>query len=426
MTNKDVNQYYLANIARVADAHLFSIKKNVYNNDGDLVMLKGAKFNSESAARLNRHQLDNPLDFYLSSELLFDNDILWQDLYNVIEQYPELTGLTRHYLDPLKLLCREINKYPSLCFKLAVFSKRYPKLYEQALYVAVFSHLLASKIKRMQINMENLFLSALVQDIGFLAISEAHAEPHHCKQGQLLLGQIDHFPDNVKLAVAQHHERCDGSGYPTHLIEKHLILEGQIIAFTDECYWSLQQKLVPAGLSISNLKSMMQLNHSAHFYACFQALCELLELSPKNDDQFNQKINSDFILDMQKTLHQLQEGYLALLGLSKIFDSSQPEVMLIKYALRALTFSLDASGLLLPEHDRWLIKVNNKPENLNELKESYLLYMQVQWQLSDIVNLISRFLNKLELDSKKLQYVQTTLSQVDALNTQPLRKHILN
>ncbi len=84
-----------------------------------------------------------------------------------------------------------------------------------------------------------------IHDIGKLAIpAEILSKPtrltdlefslikNHAEQGYQMLKDID-FPWPVAEIVYQHHERCDGSGYPRGLKGDEILLEARIIAVAD-------------------------------------------------------------------------------------------------------------------------------------------------------------------------------------------------
>jgi putative nucleotidyltransferase with HDIG domain len=93
--------------------------------------------------------------------------------------------------------------------------------------------------------MEGLRISALVRDIGKIAIpAELLTKPialsawemalikSHGEVGYEVLSEID-FPWPVAKAVHQHHERLDGSGYLQGLEGDAIILEASILAVAD-------------------------------------------------------------------------------------------------------------------------------------------------------------------------------------------------
>ena len=90
-----------------------------------------------------------------------------------------------------------------------------------------------------------LKLSASVHDLGLLRVPEATMEKstpltddefalirEHPQTGYQLLANID-CQSPVAEIVLQHHEHCDGSGYPNHLRDDEIRIEARIICVAD-------------------------------------------------------------------------------------------------------------------------------------------------------------------------------------------------
>lgn len=91
----------------------------------------------------------------------------------------------------------------------------------------------------------NLFIAGMLHDIGKMGIPaetlnktaklswiEWELMKTHPQLGYEVLEKID-FPSQVKVAVLEHHERIDGSGYPRDISEDEISLEGKILAVAD-------------------------------------------------------------------------------------------------------------------------------------------------------------------------------------------------
>jgi HD-GYP domain-containing protein (c-di-GMP phosphodiesterase class II) len=88
-------------------------------------------------------------------------------------------------------------------------------------------------------------LAALIHDIGKIGVpTELLVKPgklraaemalirEHALIGEEVVSTID-FPWPIATMVGQHHERCDGSGYPRGLVAADTLLGSQIIAVAD-------------------------------------------------------------------------------------------------------------------------------------------------------------------------------------------------
>jgi HD-GYP domain-containing protein (c-di-GMP phosphodiesterase class II) len=93
--------------------------------------------------------------------------------------------------------------------------------------------------------LDGLRLGALIHDVGKLAVpAEILAKPgrltdiefrlimQHSQAGYDILAGIE-FNWPVAEMVLQHHERCDGSGYPRALTGDDILLEAKILAVAD-------------------------------------------------------------------------------------------------------------------------------------------------------------------------------------------------
>jgi len=68
------------------------------------------------------------------------------------------------------------------------------------------------------------------RDLDFTSYQQLVVHPH---VGQLLISQLTNYPKVVARAVAEHHERLDGSGYPHALHEAQLSPLGRMLAVTE-------------------------------------------------------------------------------------------------------------------------------------------------------------------------------------------------
>ena len=111
--------------------------------------------------------------------------------------------------------------------------------------VADLASAIAAKLNLPLHTIEGIHLSALIHDIGKIAIpAEILTKPkaltnfelamlrNHVQTGYDILKNI-HFPWNVAQIVLQHHERLDGSGYPNGLKGDSICEEAKIIAVAD-------------------------------------------------------------------------------------------------------------------------------------------------------------------------------------------------
>ena len=111
--------------------------------------------------------------------------------------------------------------------------------------VANLASAIAAKLNLPLHTIEGIHLSALIHDIGKIAIpAEILTKPtglssfelamlrNHVQTGYDILKNI-HFPWNIAQIILEHHERLDGSGYPNGLKGDSICEEARIIAVAD-------------------------------------------------------------------------------------------------------------------------------------------------------------------------------------------------
>ena len=119
-------------------------------------------------------------------------------------------------------------------------------VYVHSLNVALISHALGIWIEMPEDDLAVLTTAALLHDIGKLLVpSEILNKPGslnaqeyaivktHAQFGYNILKNQDQLDDRIKNAVLQHHERCDGSGYPVGLHSTEIDDFAKIIAIAD-------------------------------------------------------------------------------------------------------------------------------------------------------------------------------------------------
>ena len=111
--------------------------------------------------------------------------------------------------------------------------------------VAALSVAIGRKMKLPQEKIDGLKTASLVHDIGKISIpSNIISQPElfshtaralmrvHPTAGYKILKKIP-FPQPVSLIVYQHHERCDGSGYPLGMKGGDVLIESKILSVAD-------------------------------------------------------------------------------------------------------------------------------------------------------------------------------------------------
>ncbi|MBN2440155.1 MAG: substrate-binding domain-containing protein [Spirochaetales bacterium] len=131
--------------------------------------------------------------------------------------------------------------------------------------VADLSRRIAEKLKLSPDTVEGVTMGGIVHDIGKIFIPaeilnkpgklldiEFNLIKHHPEAGYNILKKID-FPWPIANIVLQHHERCDGTGYPHNLKQDQILVEARILIVADvvEAITSMRPYRAALGLDVA-------------------------------------------------------------------------------------------------------------------------------------------------------------------------------
>ena len=118
--------------------------------------------------------------------------------------------------------------------------------YQHSVNVAIYSSLMGKWLNYDNENMKKLGIAAVLHDIGKMKVpdeilnkpdkltkEEFDEIKKHTKHGYNITLNSQELDDYIALAVLQHHERTDGSGYPMGVDDKRIYRFAKIIAIAD-------------------------------------------------------------------------------------------------------------------------------------------------------------------------------------------------
>jgi len=126
---------------------------------------------------------------------------------------------------------------------------------------------------------QGIRLAALIHDVGKIGVptellvkpgklrpTEMNLIREHAMIGEEVVSTID-FPWPIATMVGQHHERCDGSGYPRGLVAADTLLGSRIIAVADVAEAMSRQRPYRASLGLDATIEFLQTNRGILFDA---------------------------------------------------------------------------------------------------------------------------------------------------------------
>lgn len=172
------------------------------------------------------------------------SQIITRDIFDAIatDQQFDISGVS----ESLDSMVESIGRTPDALLWLAKLKKTDGYAYNQALNVSITLMAFGSFLAFSKEQIKTLGLAGLLQDIGKVKLSSDillkegkltreeydHAKKH-VEESLKILQTTPNIPSEVFKLVAEHHERIDGSGYPSQLNEDQLSVPSQAAGLID-------------------------------------------------------------------------------------------------------------------------------------------------------------------------------------------------
>jgi len=248
------------------------LANSVYNNADQLILPKGSRITEESISRLQFYEITHVL-----IESLVPNEASQEDIFlttyservkksesfiNFKGQFNDTAGRMKFALGELSSgnssqeliedlstsvvgLINTSENNLELLDMLHSMRDSDDETYVHSLNVSIISAIIGRWLKMSATEIANLTVAALFHDIGKLLIpqeilkkptklteEEFNIVKTHPYKGYQLLKNSG-LDDRIAIAAMQHHERCDGSGYPGKLTKNNINEFAKIIAIAD-------------------------------------------------------------------------------------------------------------------------------------------------------------------------------------------------
>lgn len=242
-----VNSHCLEHIMVLSEQRDIVASEDIVNERGIKLWAKGHKVSRSLQEKLLHHRLTQPLE----SALTVDGGILSDQIVTHCLEKIDENQLLQHLCGSTaaRSVLGEFRKTPLPGpFKLLLTSAHDTGMstYDHSLYCMAVCAGMAVRLRLDDHSAQLLLMAALVHDIGELYInplyirSSARLAPSEWKQvavhpriGQILVKGLTSLPASIHTAVAEHHERLDGSGYPAQHTAPALSKFGRILAVAD-------------------------------------------------------------------------------------------------------------------------------------------------------------------------------------------------
>lgn len=397
---------YANHLARANDSREIVATSDIVNDRGVLLLRAGKRLSREAAAQLIRHKLLRPLEEQIGVDGALSEQGLLEATREALGRYPDLMRLdacTGRGAE-LEAYTRSCCRYPLILQKLTILSDVLPDVFHKSLVCSWLSAQIGLELGLSPAECEAAFLAGLTRDLGMLHIDPAkvcasdwvdaagwRTIQAHTVAASLILGGVS-SPNNLAVrAVLEHHERCDGSGYPRGLAGGAIHKVSLVVGLADGLQAIRTGLFKRLGFGLGDARTYLRMNQGLFSTDVCSAVVRLLDRA-----------------GLQVTTHQPPAGaqaYAAELRAKNAPLSAivEPLARLREWTTASVCFLdaqsalcrvpervcklFDSSGLFRAEIDAWLADVSDgaSTAEVQDLDNVALMQAELIWQLRDVL-----------------------------------------
>lgn len=409
--------HYAGHLAEVNKSNEVLATEDIVNSKGVLIAAKGTRIDACAANRLIQHKLLKPLEQQIQLKKSLDGNRLYGAFLDLLKTYKDLAAINDalDFATTYEGLLRRPHP-PLIVQKLSVLAVRLPEWFEKALFTAWLSALLAREMGLDRSATYSALLAGLTHDVGFLHISpdivrkegrlsteEWHAIQCHAVVGQVFLSNIVDIDPAVGRAVLEHHERCDGTGYPLGKMGEQLHCLGKIIGMADSIQAIRVNQFEKRGRNLRDALPYLQMNDTTHSTDVYRAMCRILSGSQLKSSTYNprEEIIDALAAHLRRRSRALQEIHTELNQFMEAVDeeacSKSPSYRSLAIIVNHILNRLESSGLTSDGLLEWLTVCAKEGDRTAspELNEIELMQNELVWHLNNLRRVSDTYLDEL-------------------------------
>ncbi|MDR7090252.1 HD-GYP domain-containing protein [Cellvibrio fibrivorans] len=424
---------YCANLVEVNKKQDVITNQAIYNQQGVLLLSEGSRLDEKRSQILLQHKLMKPLEQCVGIATSMDARTLFDYLNKFAKNLPGLYAVTDNegYQKTLRLVCLFYEKFPLLRQNLTVLALRARHIYFHGIFSALAGVAIARKLNLSLPDIQATFIAGLFHDVGFLYLEPHLLEKSHSFSAdewkalqahpliaQRFLGMVPGLPKEIGIAIIDHHERIDGTGYPRHVFGDKISMVSQIIAATDHIIFNHSRYQDYGVHAHSMLLAALKLSDNIYFESVYNAATILFKEAPPPTETLLQLPSIELLLARQRKL-RIQFESAKSLAQQLFINSKSPVIRSVTAVMGRLAISVVRSGILQPEQEDWLTKVGASRSNSENwsLVEISVMQDQIYDQLVHLKNLMERVIESLASDHEQLEHFNSTLDKIDLHET---------
>lgn len=284
----DENPHYIRSVTEVGDTQEIVAHEDIYASNGMKLIAKGAPINSRQFERLTQHKLSAPLDRMLTASQPVDATALALEVDKILDMDGRYRQIAARTGDPraLKQSLGALRLPGPILLRMTVMRERFANIYHHSVRTAMIAYALAQRLDLPARDKDDLLLASICHDMGemhtdpALLASEHNITPEerrfvhvHPITAFVLVRDLPGFSPAAAQAILQHHERLDGSGYPSDLPGERQPRMARVLGVADVA------EAVMKRFDMTRLDMLLRLNQARFDAAIAGALRDLVSMN---------------------------------------------------------------------------------------------------------------------------------------------------
>lgn len=388
-----VNAHCLNGIMKLSQTREITAAEDIYDSRGTKLWAKDAAITPEMQERLLQRKLRKPLEATLHVADGVGPQQILDEAQKLCDTVPALAGLMGTHQGAILETLALTPLAPPLSLLLTTATAQNSGSLSHAVLVSLIAISVGHHAGRPASDQANLALAGLLHDIGELYInpeymySEHRLSPEewkhvavHPRAGELVLTQLGCVSIPVIRAVAEHHERLDGNGYPRQITGAKISLSGQIVGLADVLGGIISRR----DNALARASLALRLVPGEHAFDLISVIATLRQRAREN-----KTTDQGFSALQTAILHTSQVGELidnaiqntaSLLATGNGLSADAQELaMRLQYRLRMLLQALRATGV-----QEYASHIHDGDECGDMALELEMVSHEIAWRLRDM------------------------------------------
>jgi len=242
------NPHALATILEASQTKRIIASRDIFDLSGTKLWARDLPVSQALQRKLLDRQLRQPLETCLLAEDGVTSNSLVESTRTLLERVTPLTILLRPFADRLVREVAHLPLHSVVQLLLTAGQASRPESFDHAIQAMALNGAMVMAHGGDMPALRLAMVCGLVHDLGEMYIDPQFGEADadraldlqsyqqlvvHPHVGQLLISQLTDYPSAIARAIAEHHERLDGSGYPLRLQRDQVSPQGRLLAVTE-------------------------------------------------------------------------------------------------------------------------------------------------------------------------------------------------